>query len=195
MSTHEFEVPAKDLDAGGKDYDFVLRAAWIRGILEGDEATTDGTDGSLRVRLSKSGNDVVAHGKLHASLTIPCARCLKPVALAIDQDVAVLYVPAAKVKAAKGKDGKDADEYEFSSEEADTLPYDGETVVLDDLIRDELVLEIPMIPLCSEDCPGIAQLPQTPGNQGAERPVDPRLAALAQWKPGGPPPKKTNKKP
>jgi uncharacterized protein len=181
--THEFEVPATDLDAGGKEYDFVLRSAWIRGVLEGDEATSDGSDGALHLRLSKSGNDVVAHGKIRAGLTVPCARCLKPVALAIDQDVAVIYAPAAKLKP-KGKDGKEAEEYEFQSEEADTLPYDGETVVLDDLIRDELVLEIPMIPLCSEDCPGIAQLPQTPGNQEAERPVDPRLAVLANFKPG-----------
>jgi CheY-like chemotaxis protein len=51
--------------------------------------------------------------------------------------------------------------YEFSPEEADTLPFDGETVVLDDLVKDELLLEIPMIPLCSETCPGMGTPPGT----------------------------------
>ena len=48
----------------------------------------------------------------------------------------MLYAPAAKVKT------PDKNEYEFSAEEADTLPFDGETVVLDDLVRDEILLEI-----------------------------------------------------
>jgi uncharacterized protein len=170
---HEFEVPGSDLDVGGKSKEFVVRAAWVRGILEGTDATSDGHDGSLHVRLSKSDADVVVHGELKVGLTMECARCTKPVTLTIDQEVAALYVPAVKIS------GKDApDEYEFSSDEADTLPYDGDTVVLDDLIRDELLLEIPMIPLCSEDCPGIAHSPQGPTDPPGERPVDPRLAVL-----------------
>ncbi len=35
----------------------------------------------------------------------------------------------------------------------------GRRSVLDDLVRDELVLEIPMIPLCSEACPGMSPRP------------------------------------
>jgi hypothetical protein len=40
-----------------------------------------------------------------------------------------------------------------------------------------------MIPLCSEDCPGIAQLPQEPGVAAGAKPVDPRLAVLKNFKP------------
>ncbi len=172
---HEFEVPGSDLDIGGKSKEFVVRAAWVRGILEGTDATTDGKDGSLNVRLSKSDTDVVAHGDLAVGLTMECARCTKPVALTVHNQVTALYVPAVKLPGS-GKDG--ADEYEFTSDEADTLPYDGDTVVLDDLVRDELLLEIPMIPLCSEDCPGIAHSPQGPTDLPGERPVDPRFAVL-----------------
>jgi len=175
---HEFEVSGNDLDAGGKSQDFVVRAAWVRGMLEGTDATSDGSDGTLSLRLSKSDEDVVVHGQLKVTLSSHCARCTKPVTLPIDQEVTALFVPAVKLPGS-GKDGPD--EYEFSSDEADTLPYDGETVVLDDLIRDEMLLEIPMIPLCSEDCPGRAHSPQGSTDLPGERPVDPRLAVLKDF--------------
>ena len=55
------------------------------------------------------------------------------------------------------------------------IAYDGETVVLDDLVRDELLLGIPMIPLCSEGCPGIRP-EQSEGEAVAS--IDPRLRPL-----------------
>ena len=201
--TPEIKINVGDLDAGGKHFQFPLRAAWIRGILEDHEATTAGTDGLLDVRASASGTAIVVHGTLRADLTVPCARCLDPVAVKIDEPLSLLFVPghvhsapASPAREAKGpaaKEGKpggkgpagpsgppgspslpgspgspgrrrkraEDNEREISSEEADTLPYDGETVVLDDVIRDELILETPIFPLCSEDCPGMSPPPET----------------------------------
>jgi uncharacterized protein len=97
-----------------------------------------------------SGVDVVIHGKLTAELTVPCARCLEPAHVSIDEDLTVLAVPRASVRAAEEKSAESED-----SGDADIVPYDGDVVALDDLVRDELLLGIPMIPLCSEGCPGI----------------------------------------
>ena len=171
MSTPELQISVTDLDAGGRSYRFPLRAAWIRSVLEGHEATASGQDGALAVRASKSGHDVVVHGTLDAELMVPCARCLEAFALPIHADVSVLFVPKSALRAPE--DG-DAD---MTPEEADTLPYDGETVVLDDLVRDEIMLEVPMIPLCSEACPGMSAAP-SPEEKG----VDPRLAPLMRFK-------------
>jgi uncharacterized protein len=188
MQSHEFSIPVASLDAAGRSFRFPVRAAWIRGALaEHDRAssagprleavTTSGTDGELDVRLSKSGNDVVVHGRVAADLVAPCARCLEPVTIRIDEAVIALMVPAAQIK----RPG--SGEYEFSSDEADVLPYDGETVVLDDLVRDGLVLEIPMIPLCREDCPGMSHAEKAaPAAKAGEKPIDPRLLPLARLK-------------
>lgn len=177
MSAHEFTIKTLDLDAGGRDYRFGVRAVWIRGELEGHEATSTSRDGTLAVRASKSGHDVVVHGALDASLTVPCARCLEPFELEVHSDLSVLYVPGAKVK-----DAEDPSEVEYTLEdaEADTLPFDGETVVLDDLVRDELVLGVPMIPLCSEGCPGMSPAPGIGAEAASEKKkdIDPRLAPL-----------------
>src|SRR4051794_32395430 len=141
MTAHEFTIKTVDLDAGGKDYRLAVRAPWIRGVLEGHEATASTKDGLLVVRGSKSGADIVVHGTLDATLRVPCARCLEPFDAEIHSDIAVLYVPGSKLKDA-GPDGEV--EYTLDDAEADTLPYDGETAVLDDLVRDELLLGIPM---------------------------------------------------
>lgn len=173
MSAHEYTIPVSKLDAGGTEFRFAVRAGWVRGVFEGHEATSAGVDGLLVVRASKSGRDVVVHGTLDAELTIPCARCLEPANVPIHSRISVLYVPASKL--VENRSG----ERELTPEEADTFPFDGETVVLDDLIRDELVLEIPMIPLCSEACPGMSPAPEA--ERVGERPIDPRLAPLLDF--------------
>jgi uncharacterized protein len=173
MSAHEFPIPVHDLDAGGKEFRFPVRAGWVRGALEGHEATASGSDGTLVARASKSARDVVVRGTLDAELTVPCARCLEPTKLTVHSNLSVIYVPSSGANRADG-------ERELSDEEANTLPYDGDTVVLDDLVRDELLLEVPMIPLCSETCPGMAPAETHPEGSSAptDKPVDPRLAPL-----------------
>jgi len=176
---HEFIIHAADLDAAGREYRFVVRAAWIRGALEGHEATAAGPDGELDVRASKSGTDVVVSGRLRAELEAPCARCLQPAAVHVDQPLSVLVVPEKKAKTAAER------EQDLSPEEADMVPYDGDTVILDDVVRDELVLEMPMIPLCREDCPGMSPSSASVGHDDddkAAKPLDPRLAPLLRLK-------------
>ncbi len=168
---HEYTFPVSELDAGGKDYRFPIRAEWVRGMLEEHEASTAGAVGALAIRASKSGADVVVHGTLDTEVEAPCARCLEPTRVKIHSDISVLFVPKTKVK--DRADGED-----LSDEEADTFPYSNETIVLDDLVRDEILLEIPMIPLCSESCPGMAPAPQ-PGT--GDKPIDPRLAPLLDF--------------
>lgn len=175
MSEHEFSIPVSELDAGGKEYAFSVRPSWVKRALDDHEAKASEREGTVVVRASKSGHDVVVDGKLDAELKVPCARCLEPFSLPIHSDLRVLYTPAHKAK------DPETAEYEFTEEEADTLPFDGETVVLDDLVRDELLLEIPMIPLCSETCPGMSTPPGAVG-KSEEKGLDPRLAPLLAFR-------------
>ena len=174
---HEFQIPVSDLDAGGKSFSFPVRAAWVRGTLEDHDATATDRDGALEVRASKSGVDVVVRGHLEVQLSATCARCLGPVTFEVKQEISALMVPRSAYK------DPEQGEYEFSPSDADTFPYDGDLVALDDLVRDELVLETPMIPLCSEDCAGMSPTREAqPGPQGRATGVDPRLLPLLNIK-------------
>jgi uncharacterized protein len=180
MSTHEFSFSASDLDAGGKEFSFEIRPSWMLGALEDHEAKPGTNAGKLLVRASKSGHDVVVRGTLDAQLSVPCARCLEAFSLPIHSDLSVLFVPRSSLKAALGA-GTD-EGTDLLAEEADTLPFDGETVVLDDLVHDELVLEVPMIPLCSDDCAGMSTAPGSNPSTTSDKAVDPRLMPLMQFR-------------
>lgn len=170
MPKPAFVVSASELDAAGKAYERAIPRAWLAAAFEETDATPLG-DGEIDLRISKSGPDVVVHGHARAEVELPCARCLEPARVKLEPKISVLMVPAAKLRDA------DEREHEMGAGEADVLPYDGENVVLDDLVRDDLLLEVPMIPLCSEGCPGIPSVPASAGKA-----IDPRLAPLLALK-------------
>lgn len=196
-----FAIPAVDIDAAGRSIDADLPVEWIDRELAETDAKATGP-GHLSVRLSRSGNEIVVRGKTRVSLEAPCGRCLAPAKLDIEGDMSLLLQPArtpppepaagkgraagatAGAKASSsGKDKrtskeKDLPEYEFASEEADVDTYDGDTVVLDDFVREAILLEMPIFPLCSEDCPGIRPASSEVVGEGEEPRVDPRLAPL-----------------
>jgi uncharacterized protein len=179
MSPHEFSIPVHDLDAAGKAVQLPIRASWLRSALEGTDVGASSTDGSVDLRVSKSGADVVIRGTVRAELTVTCARCLEPARVAVREELSALAVLGSPEDATSGGVGEDEDD--GSADDADTIAYDGDTVVLDDLVRDELLLAIPMIPLCSESCPGISADSANSGSAD-EAGIDPRLRPLLKLK-------------
>lgn len=191
MASPELSVAVRDLDAAGKAFRFPLRAAWIRGSVEGTDVSATDHDGLLDVRLSKSGNDVVLRGTLSVELVVPCARCLEPARVPIHESLSALFVPARDLKKENAagdhghsRDRDEEDEPEGTASGPDVMPFDGETVVLDGLVRDEMLLALPIVPLCSESCAGIrleaSASGTAPGPETA--PVDPRLMPLLSIK-------------
>ncbi len=195
-------LAANDVDAAGLSLDVELPVAW----LSERAAEADGTataPGRFSGRLSRSGRaDIVVRGRVKASVDLPCARCLKPVGIPIDTEIALLLKPRAAHEAGKasGKsNGKPAGgpttgdtsskkakrrkaaepEYEFSAEEADVDTYDGERVVLDGFVREAILLELPSFPLCSEACPGIGDAASEglPGLSPAPAPAESRTGS------------------
>jgi uncharacterized protein len=85
------------------------------------------------------------------------------------------------------KSSADALDAELSSEEAARDHYEGETVVLDEFVREHLLLELPLFPvrsdLPSEEAGVTGSLPDPAGtDEPAE--LDPRLAPLAALRQG-----------
>jgi uncharacterized protein len=196
-------VSAHELDAAGRSIQAALPAEWLEQHLS-DAGLHAQAPGRVAVRLTRSGTDVVVRGRVDAKVVTRCARCTEPAEISIGSDLSLLLqarpdkppVPAvarpakatgqrlapAPAKAGGGSNKKKPrdkePEQEFSADDADVDTYDGETVVLDAFIREAILLEMPIFPLCSEDCPGIR-----PGASeaavGKRTPsVDPRLAPL-----------------
>lgn len=98
-------------------------------------------------RLDKVGEEVIAKGVLSGDVELQCSRCLKNFPLRISSQVNVIYEPA--------KDISRGEQHELKSEELDTVFYTGDMFDTDDLLREQLILNLPMKPLCAPDCKGI----------------------------------------
>lgn len=135
-----------------------------------------------------SGRDVLLEGKVVVSLESDCRRCLKPV----PSETPVLFTLnlVAKPLDAGGKPrkrdddaGEGAHDASFDDHEADEEPFDGETVELGPIVREQLVLGLPSIePVCREACKGLCatcgqDLNELDCGHSTKGP-DPRWAAL-----------------
>lgn len=168
MREFDRELPAADLLDGEK-------AATLDGLY-----SAEGADLGLSLRVESVVEGMLATGRISGSLVGECVRCLDPVEVELDAEFQeLLYYDAA----------------DLTAEEAEEALLVVEDLIdVGPLVHDAVMLELPLQPLCREDCPGLcaqcgARLADDP-DHGHES-VDPRWAALsglAGPKPGGPDP-------
>jgi len=190
MSQFVLHVP--DIDEAGKDFAFSLAPDWIEshlkdGVLRADPAFGPG---SLTVHVQENApGEYLVTGNLSAHLLTECGRCLGDAKVPVELEFGTLFSRGA---AKKGP--HKPERYESSDEDEDDdlqhEEFSGHDIVLDDLVREYIVLEVPMQPLCSEACEGIAVpahlRPPADTFAGAGA-VDPRLAPLQRLRDNVPP--------
>jgi uncharacterized protein len=91
--------------------------------------------------------DIRIKGKLDTSLEVACARCLDPVVHAVERSFDLLYRPI----------GTDSGHEELSvtDAEAEIGYYEGEGLLLEDTLREQVLLALPLKSTCREDCKGL----------------------------------------
>jgi uncharacterized protein len=117
-------------------------------------------------------------GAVHARLELGCSRCLEPFPLEVDAPFDLRYLPASAMSSDP--------EREVPDEDLDLSYYRDDHIDLNELLREQFYLALPMKPLCREDCRGLC--PQCGANLNAATCAcattreDPRLAALKNLK-------------
>ncbi|MGQ0631710.1 MAG: YceD family protein [Sporichthyaceae bacterium] len=117
----------------------------------------------LQMRLESVLEGVLASGTARAPLAGECVRCLDPLESDLQVEFAELFV-------APGQEGDD-----------ETSWLQGDAFDLEPVLRDAVVLVLPLSPVCQDDCPGLcvqcgARLVDDPDHQHDE--ADPRWDAL-----------------
>jgi uncharacterized protein len=118
--------------------------------------------------------DIRVAGSLDTSLEMACARCLDPVVEKVERQYDLLYRPL----------GTDAGKEELSitAAEAEVSYYQGEGLLLEDVLREQVLLAAPLKVICREDCKGLC--PHCGKNMNLEQcscadaVTDPRWSAL-----------------
>ena len=141
--------------------------------------------GEAKSEISLYGEDenVFVRGTLSGWLEVACSRCVGPAQVAVDEDLQVTFMPTGAIPE---EPGEPESETEIEDDDLELYPFDGETIDLEPLLRDQLVLSVPFAPLCDDACRGLCAVCGSNLNEGecgCEREVgDPRLAALKNIK-------------
>lgn len=124
-----------DIPAGQIDFDNKVTQSSVMHA-EGVAELVSHTLGDIRLR-----------GNLHVTVAAPCDRCLEPVSLPIQSPFDLVYMPASE--AAKGG------EEEIDDAAVEVGFYEGNGVQLNDVLREVILLALPMQLVCNESCKGI----------------------------------------
>jgi uncharacterized protein len=130
----------------------------------------EGADVHVRLRLESVMEGVLVTGDLDAPVTGSCARCLEPI-----EDT--VHLPVQELYAYEGSTT------EATSEEDEVRRIEGDFLDLAPLVRDTVVLNLPLAPVCTDDCAGLCvdcgqRLDDLPADHHHEI-VDARWAGLA----------------
>jgi uncharacterized protein len=100
-----------------------------------DSSVPAGAPVDVDLELESLTDGIVVTGHVRAPWEASCRRCLGPAAGTLDVDVQELYQP--------------------HPESDDAFPLDGDLLDLEPVVREALLLELPLAPLCRPDCAGL----------------------------------------
>jgi uncharacterized protein len=176
ISIQELEVRkvefSQQLAAGTLDLGTELRQSGPLKTAGRAELLEENRGGKNRVE------DIRVLGDFGTQVEVRCARCLEPVLKNVSGDFDLLYRPL----------GVDAGRDESSISEAETEIgyYSGKGIELDDVLREQILLALPLRTICRDDCRGLCASCGQDLNAGpcgcGDHPPDPRWAALADLK-------------
>jgi len=104
-----------------------------------------GVDSRASVILTRIGVDVIVSGQVDMQIPLECGRCLGEFSLDLSTPVELTYT---------GRPPEMDEEVELSEEDLLRVFMDDE-IDLGHLVEEQALLNIPMRPLCSEECKGL----------------------------------------
>lgn len=146
----------------------VRREGVVTGLTVVDARVPQNAEVSIDAVIESIPDGVVVTGEVKAPWEGICRRCLKEVSGELSADVREIF--------------------ETNPTDGETWPLTGDQVDLQDLVRETVLLSLPLAPLCADDCLGPApdRFPPLLSDDGggptdevpAEEPRDPRWAKL-----------------
>ena len=129
----------------------------VEDTVEGLHATAAEVDGPVRLKLGleRISEGIVARGTVTVHWHAECSVCLRDLDRTLEVHVDELFEP--------------------DPVEGETYPIEGHELDLEQLVRDAVLLELPLAPHCDEVC-----TPAVTPPDDDDTPTDPRWAALSE---------------
>jgi uncharacterized protein len=174
----EFKV--SELEREPIDFDLELAPGAVEFGEEAEQVGDLSTAGRAEVLHEHRGpRDIVADIRLRGNFSgrflVPCARCVEPVEIPLAADFDLIFRPAAA--------DSEATERSITAPETEIGYYLKDSLLLEDVLREQVLLSLPVRTLCKPDCKGLC--PRCGANRNSqtctceEGPKDPRWEALS----------------
>ena len=118
-------------------------------LLEGDWKFTGDlrVSGAAELLDRRSSRAIRVRGRIEGTAEGRCARCLDPIAKKLDGALDLFYYPMDVIAR--------SEEVSIQRDETEVGFYEGDGLDLDTVVREQILLWLPMRVLCDESCPGI----------------------------------------
>lgn len=167
-------IEVESLERAGKEFSHIYAPGEL--TLE-DGGVRFAEQANLSGRASRKNEEVQLRGKISTRVEVACDRCHRDVSVPIETEFDVKYVPARE-------DGEEA--AELGADDLNASVYGGDWVDADELVREQVLLSVPMRVLCKDECKGLCAGCGADLNDEAcscqQEGIDPRWAALATLK-------------
>ncbi|HEY3276538.1 MAG TPA: DUF177 domain-containing protein [Syntrophorhabdaceae bacterium] len=97
----------------------------------------------------KKGEVLSIRGPVESTLTLTCGKCLEQYNFHVEAFVDIELAPTKLMPSES--------ELELKGEDLDTYYYEGDEIELDPFVYEEIMLNVPIRPLCKEDCRGLCE--------------------------------------
>ena len=132
----------------------------------------------VQASAEKQARQVRVRGNFTVSLELTCARCLDPVRMQLSPEFDQFYQ--------SNSGSMLSGEIALTENETEIGFFNGDFIEVTDIVREQILLALPMKPMCREDCKGLC--PYCGGNRNVrdcgcqDSGSDPRLAPLIKIK-------------
>lgn len=128
------------------------------------------------VRLTRLRGELLLQGRLEGTVSLECSRCLERYVQPLHMDLELEYQPSVALV--------EGEELSLTEQDGVYTIDEHHTLDLAEAVREHIILNLPMQPLCRSDCAGICPICGGNRNEGAcpghEEEMDERLAVLAR---------------
>lgn len=137
-------------------------------------------DVKIQGNLEKTSQEVLCRGSLETELSVTCSRCLSDFSFVVKGQLNVHFIPRVE-------NNNLAHEIELTELDVEQEFYEENQIDLSSPVRDLILLSLPQVMLCQQDCAGLCpdcgiNLNENKCDCKNEGSLDPRLAVLQQLK-------------
>jgi uncharacterized protein len=143
------KIDLTNIPSGGKQTDLVLKADWWKPDLDEDRIVGLESPLSAWIKIYPAGEKIVIEGSLSTRLLLRCDRCLEPYGWDLSKDFRI-YLSISPFKGNL--------EVELLENDLNLDFIDGNFLDPHQIIKEQLILNVPMKTLCVTECKGLCPI-------------------------------------